>query len=76
MKRIRRVMRLFPRRTEDLRADVSEEFGFHLDMRVAELMRAGPSAEQARAEALRAFGDLSAAERRQLIALLDKVGHD
>jgi predicted permease len=66
MKRVRRVLKLLSRRAADLRADVSEEFDFHLDMRVAELMRAGLTAKQARAEALRAFGDLSAAERRCL----------
>jgi predicted permease len=64
MKQVKRVLRLFSRRTRDLRADVSEEFDFHLEMRVAELMRVGLTAEQARAEALRAFGDLSAAEKR------------
>ena len=64
MKRIRRALRLSSRRSSDLRADVGEEFAFHLDMRIAELMRGGMSAEEARAEALRAFGDLGAAERR------------
>ncbi len=66
MKRIRRTLRLGARDTAELRAEVGEEFAFHFDMRVAELVRAGMSEDQARAEALRAFGDPAAAESRCL----------
>lgn len=38
--------------------DLETEFRFHLDMRASELVRSGMSPEQARAEALRQFGDV------------------
>ena len=48
----------FPTRTSgSLRADVKEEFAFHLDMRTEELMKTGLSESDARAQALREFGD-------------------
>jgi hypothetical protein len=58
MSRFRRVLRLGPRQDVDLGSDLDEEFTFHLEMRIAELVRAGLSPEAARAEALRAFGDV------------------
>jgi putative ABC transport system permease protein len=45
------------------RADVDEELGFHLDMRVAELTSAGMPPDEARATALRQFGDLEYTRR-------------
>jgi putative ABC transport system permease protein len=57
----RGVKRLFAfpfRRRADVRTDVAEEFAFHLDMRTEELQRLGLSAADARAQALREFGDL------------------
>ncbi|HEY8549197.1 MAG TPA: ABC transporter permease [Vicinamibacterales bacterium] len=57
---VKRLFR-FPFRTrEDVRTDVREEFAFHIDMRIEELMRLGVSEESARAQALREFGSLSA----------------
>ena len=48
----------FPFRTrEDVRADVRDEFAFHLDMRTDELMRAGLAEADARAQAEREFGE-------------------
>ncbi|HEV8197947.1 MAG TPA: ABC transporter permease [Gemmatimonadales bacterium] len=43
------------------RADLEEEFAFHLEMRAAELMARGWEPDAARAEARRQFGDLEAA---------------
>jgi putative ABC transport system permease protein len=43
----------------DLDAEVSEEFRFHLDAEIEELVAAGMTPEAARAEALRRFGDVS-----------------
>lgn len=43
----------------DLDAEVNEEFRFHLDAEVEELMAGGLSPEAARAGALRRFGDVS-----------------
>ena len=45
-----------------LRHDLDEEFQFHLEMRVAELERQGFRPAEARAEALRRFGDLDGAK--------------
>ena len=51
----------FPSRTRArVRADVREEFAFHLDMRTAELVAGGMSERDARAQAEREFGDRSA----------------
>ena len=48
----------FPTRTAgSMRADVREEFDFHLDMRTTELRATGLSEADARAQALREFGD-------------------
>ncbi|MDQ2768518.1 MAG: ABC transporter permease, partial [Gemmatimonadota bacterium] len=58
---IRRVFRLgLFRRTG---AAVEEEFAFHLDMRVSELIAQGWSPDAARAEARRQFGDLEDARK-------------
>ncbi|AHG89258.1 permease [Gemmatirosa kalamazoonensis] len=53
----RRYRRLFG---SDVRADVDDELRYHLDMRAQELIDRGTPPESARAEALRAFGDLQA----------------
>ena len=58
--RPRGVKRLFafPFRTRtDVRTDVNEEFAFHLDMRTEELVRLGQPEAEARAQALREFGN-------------------
>lgn len=54
---IRRFFRLPPSQLTVDR-DLEEELGFHLDMRVEELMRSGMSRDAARVEAVRRFGDL------------------
>jgi putative ABC transport system permease protein len=46
------------RRREDVRADVDEELQFHIEMRTRELIAKGHSPPDARAEALRQFGDV------------------
>ena len=59
--RPRGVKRLFAfpfRWRSDLGANVREEFAFHLDMRAEELEGQGLPADEARAQALREFGDL------------------
>lgn len=52
--------RLF-RTAGQITAEVDEEIRFHLEMRIAELVRAGMTPAQAREEALRRFGDLERA---------------
>ena len=47
-------------RRPDVRADIREEFQFHLDMRTAELVAEGRSESDARAQARREFGDAAA----------------
>ncbi|MGI8496241.1 MAG: ADOP family duplicated permease [Gemmatimonadaceae bacterium] len=42
----------------DIAADLDEELGFHLQSRIEESIAAGMTPEQARAEALRRFGDV------------------
>ena len=57
--RLRGVKRLFAfstRTRDDVRTDIRDEFQFHLDMRVDELMRDGLSEAEARAQAAREFG--------------------
>lgn len=50
-------------RRADVAAEVDEELQLHLDLRIAELREAGVSADEARATALRQFGDLEATRR-------------
>ena len=64
--RPRGVKRLFAfpfRRREDVRADVHDEFDFHLDMRTDELVRLGMLEDDARAQAVREFGNRAAGAR-------------
>ena len=53
----KRLFGFVTRSRADIRDDVQEEFAFHLDMRVDDLMREGLSQSEARAQALREFGD-------------------
>jgi predicted permease len=53
-----------------VQADVDEELRFHLDMRTEELIRAGLNAVDARAQALREFGDVR--EARGELAAIDR----
>ena len=57
----RRLFRL--RFTRASVAEVDEEFAFHIEMRARELEARGMTAEQARAESLRQFGDVDEARR-------------
>jgi putative ABC transport system permease protein len=60
--RPRGAKRLFSfgaRSRQDIHDDVQEEFAFHLDMRVADLVQAGLSEPDARRQALREFGNQS-----------------
>jgi predicted permease len=63
MKRRGGVKRLFTfaRRTPaDIRSDVHDEFQFHIEARTADLVREGRSRADARAQALREFGGITA----------------
>jgi len=61
--RRRRFFRLPWRSKKQIRADVDEELGFHLDMRIDALVSQGEPCDRARAQALREFGDLDDARR-------------
>ncbi|MGQ0735853.1 MAG: ADOP family duplicated permease [Acidobacteriota bacterium] len=50
-------------RRRSVMSDVDEELNLHLDLRIEELIAEGLSAQAARAEALRQFGDLEATRR-------------
>ena len=56
--RFRRLFRFSSRSAGDVRADVREEARFHLDMRTDELIRSGLTKTDARAQALKEFGNL------------------
>ena len=58
---MKRTFRLSETRP-DARRDVSDEIGFHIDMRVQELIDQGMSKEDALREARRHFGDVAAIE--------------
>jgi predicted permease len=55
----KRLFSFVVRSREDIRDDVQEEFAFHLDMRVDDLITEGLSESDARAQALREFGNQS-----------------
>lgn len=59
------VRRLFQHEASPARVDreIDDELRFHFDMTVAELRAAGRSAEDARAEAARRFGDYTGTRR-------------
>jgi predicted permease len=61
--KIRRYLRLPSRSTARIRRDVDDELRLHLEMRVAELEQQGVSPAEARAQAMRKFGDLDDAAR-------------
>ncbi|HKW47388.1 MAG TPA: ABC transporter permease [Gemmatimonadaceae bacterium] len=66
----RRLFRLPWRTRRQIVDDVDEELRFHIDMRVDELRALGLSADAARAEALRQFGDLE--DARHYITAVDR----
>ena len=55
--RFRRLFTFASRSPREVRAQIEDEFTFHLDMRVADLMAEGRAEPEARAQALREFGD-------------------
>ena len=69
---IRRLFRHVSRTHDDVRADIADEFSFHLDMRTDELVRRGLTRDDARRQAEQEFGraDMSA---RTLATLGDRV---
>jgi putative ABC transport system permease protein len=60
---MRRYFRLSQRTTEHVDADIDQELHFHFSMREEELMAAGATPEEARAQALREFGDVEFTRR-------------
>ncbi len=56
----RRLFRFARRSPNDVRDDVQEEFAFHLEMRVDDLVGQGLTEAEARAQALREFGNQAA----------------
>jgi predicted permease len=69
--RRKQFFRLPWRSARQIRADVEEELGFHLDMRIDALVAGGLSRDAARMQALREFGDLDDARR-----YIGAVDHD
>ncbi|HEY6830651.1 MAG TPA: ABC transporter permease [Gemmatimonadaceae bacterium] len=55
---MKRFFRLPWRTRQQIRTDVDDELAFHLDMRIDALVDAGLSRDQARAQAIREFGDI------------------
>jgi predicted permease len=53
---IKRLFRFSSRTADQVRADISDEFAFHLDMRTEELIKDGIAPARARAQALRELG--------------------
>ncbi len=78
--------RLFPRQV--LRSDIDDELDFHIDGRVAELIRRGLTGEKARHEVMKRFGDrtqvredchrmgLQRIEREEWSMVIDNLWHD
>ena len=78
--------RLFPRQV--LRSDIDDELDFHIDGRVAELIRRGLTEEKARHEVMKRFGDrtqvredchrmgLQRIEREEWSMVIDNLWHD
>src|SRR4051794_10462056 len=60
---VRQLFRFISRSAQDVRADVDDELTFHVDMRTADLEATGMSQTEARARALREFGDVQRAAR-------------
>jgi predicted permease len=67
---VRRWIRLPWRSRSRVRRDIDDEFQFHLDLRVAELMARGLTADAARVHAMRRFGDLS--DAREYCRIMDE----
>jgi predicted permease len=61
---VKRLFSFTRRSPADVRGDVRDEFQFHLDTRTADLVRDGLTEAEARARALREFGDMTAGTAR------------
>lgn len=84
----KRLFRFADRSRDDIRGDVHEEFAFHLDMRVDDLMTEGLSEADARAQARREFGNqargasacaregLTVERQRTLVRLVSELRQD
>src|SRR5512138_3687828 len=66
----RRWIRLPWRSRSRVRRDIDDEFGFHVEMRVAEMVARGLTTESARAEAMRRFGDMT--DAREYCRIMDE----
>ena len=66
---VRRFFRL-PSTGRNVQVEVDDELRFHLDTRAEELTRRGVAPDDARAQAMREFGDLAAA--RTELAEIDR----
>ena len=62
-RRVRRLVRV-PRGRDRVGAEMDEEVAFHIEARAEQLVRLGVAPEEARAEALRRFGDIEQATQR------------
>ena len=60
---MRRFFQLPWRTRQQIRTDVDDELSFHLDMRIDALVAAGMPRDEARAQAIREFGDIDDARR-------------
>ena len=69
---LRRFFRL-DRGTDDVAKDVDTEIGFHFEMKVQELVARGLSADEARTEAMRRFGDVERTRARLTAIDRDRV---
>jgi len=58
---IRRLFRFPSRTSDDVDSDIRDEISFHLEMRTTELVAEGRTPKEARAQAVREFGDASRA---------------
>ena len=67
---MRRFFQLPWRTRQQIRADVDDELSFHLDMRIDALVAAGTSRDDARAQAVREFGDID--DARAYIRAVDR----
>src|SRR5690242_9572570 len=67
---MKRFFRLPWRTRQQIRTDVDDELAFHLDMRIDALVDAGLSRDDARAQAVREFGDID--DARQYIRAVDR----
>src|SRR5690242_1766678 len=71
---LRRLFRLG--RAQDVEREVDEELRFHFELKVTELMNAGMSEREARAEAERQFGDVDATRERLAAIDRERLGRE